>query len=355
MTTRKARALAAAAAVCLAVAACQPKPSDRRPPQPGDQAVATVNGQTIWASDVKREAVAEGVIAQGDPLDASSDLFRQVLDEVIDTKVLAAEALSRHLDADPLAQRRLAAARERALEDLVVESVVAKAVTPQAENALYQEFLKNRTPAEDIHLRQIVVADEPDAEAVRKQLAAGASFEALAMERSIDAASRFKGGDIGELATDTLPPPLADALRTAKAGDVVGPVKVDAGWAVLRVDDRHPEPPPSLDQVRPQLIRFITYDQIKDLVMTLRSRAKIQSLLPPPPDVPGAPPEPASAPPAAAVPGVMAVPTVPTTNAAAAGPAPAVASPSPPPAAGPPAPATAPTPSPATPANAVTR
>jgi len=48
--------------------------------------------------------------------------------------------------------------------------------------------------------------------------------------------------------------------------------------------------------VRPQLIRFITYDQIKDLVLTLRSHAKIQNLLPPPPEVPGAPTEPASAP-----------------------------------------------------------
>lgn len=308
MTKGKARALAVATLAGLAAAACQPKPSDQSPPQPGDKAVATVNGETVWASDVKREAVAEGVIAQGDPLDTSSDLFRQVLDEVIDTKVLAAAALARGLDKDPLAQRRLAAARERALEDLIVENVVGKAVTPAAEAALYQEFLKNRTPAEDIRLRQIVVAAEPDADAIRKQLAAGASFDALAMERSLDAASKFKGGDIGELATDILPQPLADALRDAKVGDLVGPVKVDAGWAVLRVDDRHPEPPPTLEQVRAQLIRFITYDQTKDLVLTLRNKAKIHNLLAPPPDVPGAPPEPASAPPAAAPPPAGAPP-----------------------------------------------
>ena len=49
--------------------------------------------------------------------------------------------------------------------------------------------------------------------------------------------------------------------------------------------------------MRPQLVRFLTYDQIKDLVLTLRSHAKIENLLPPPPDVPGAPAEPASAPP----------------------------------------------------------
>jgi peptidyl-prolyl cis-trans isomerase C len=288
---------AALAGLCLLAAACTQHPSAQHAPEPGDQAVAKVNGQVVWASDVKREAVAEGLIGPGDPLDASSDRFRQVLDEVIDTRVLAAEALARHLDKDPLAQRRLAAARDRALEGLMVESVVGKAVNQQAENALYQEFLKNRSPAEDIHLRQIVLASEPDAEAVKKQLAGGASFEGLAMERSIDNETRFKGGDLGEMTTDTLPPVLGEAVKGAKSGQVIGPVKVDAGWAILRVDDRHAEPPPSLDAVRPQLIRFITYDQIKDLVLTLRSHAKIQNLLPPPPDVPGAPTEPASAPP----------------------------------------------------------
>lgn len=294
---------AVAAALCLAVAACGPKPEAQPPPEPGDQAVARVNGDTVWASDVKREAVAEGLIGPGDPLAVSSDLFRQVLDEVIDTRVLAAEAVARHLDKDPLAQRRLAAAKDRALENIMVDSVVGKAVNTQAENALYQEFLKNRTPSEDIRLSQIVFANVADAEAARKQLAGGGDFAALAMQRSIDNETRFKGGDLGVMTTDTLPPPLAEAVKGVKAGQLAGPVKVDAGWALLKVDDRHPEPPPSLDAVRPQLIRFITYDQIKDLVLTLRSHAKIETLLPPPPEAPGAPPEPASAP----VPGTGAI------------------------------------------------
>jgi peptidyl-prolyl cis-trans isomerase C len=298
LTKGKVEPVFAVAVACLVLAACNQAPSAQRPPQPGDQAVARVNGQIVWASDVKREAVAEGLIGPGDPLDVSTDLFRQVLDEVIDTKVLAAEALARHLDKDPLAQRRLAAARERALEDVLVDSVVGKAVNQQSEDALYQEFLKNRTPAEVIHLHQIVVAAQPDADAVKKSLAGGAAFEAVAMERSIDSETRFKGGDLGDMTSDTLPQSFAEAIKDAKPGQVVGPVKVDAGWAVLRLDDRRPEPPPSLDAVRPQLIRFLTYDQVKDLVLRLRSKAKIETLIQPPPDVPGAPAEPASAPPA---------------------------------------------------------
>jgi peptidyl-prolyl cis-trans isomerase C len=284
-------------AASLGVGACQRPAAVSGPPEPGDRAAARVNGQAVWVSDVKREAVAEGLIAPGEPLDVASPLFRQVLDQVVDTKILAGEASARHLDRDPAAQRRLAAARERALEGLLVESVVGKAVTRDAENALYQEFLKNRTASEVIRLRQIVLASQPDAEAVKKLLSGGASFDALALERSKDDATRFKGGDLGDMTTDVLPEPIGRAVKDAKPGQIVGPVKLDTGWAMLKIDDRHPEPAPSLDEVRPQLIRFITYDQIKDLVLKLRSRAKIETLIKPPPDVPGAPTEPASAPP----------------------------------------------------------
>ncbi len=121
-----------AMACALLIASCGQNKVAEKPPEPGDTAVARVNGQVIWASDVKREAVAQGLISEGEPLDISSEVFRQRLDEVIDQKLLAAEATKRKLDKDPLAQRRLAAARERILGDMLVEGVVEKAVTDDA-------------------------------------------------------------------------------------------------------------------------------------------------------------------------------------------------------------------------------
>jgi peptidyl-prolyl cis-trans isomerase C len=287
----------AVALAAVALAACGQQSGAQKPPQPGDVAVARVNGQTVWASDVKREAVADGLIGQGDPLDVSSDLFRQELDIVLDTKVLAAEALKRNLQKDPAAQRRIAAARERVLEDLLVESMLDKTVNEATERALYNDYLKSAPATEQIHLHEIVLASEPDAEQVKKLLASGTAFEALAMERSRDDATRFKGGDLGEMTTDTLPEPLAAAVKDAKAGQIVGPAKVDQGWAIIRVDERQPEPPPTFEKAQPILIHEITDSQVKDLILTLRSKAKIENLLPPPADVPGAPTEPASAPP----------------------------------------------------------
>jgi len=284
------------AACALALAACDRKPAPETPPQPGDREVARVNGAAIWASDVKREAVIQGVIGQGEPLDISSVPFHEVLDEVVDQQLLAAEAVKRGLDRDAGAQRRLAAARQRVLEDILLESSVGKDVNEATVKGLYQEEVDRAVPTEQVQLRQVVLATEAEALQVKALLAGGAAFDAVAAERSKDEATRFKGGQLGAISVDLLPPAYGPALKTAKLGELVGPFKTDQGWVVARVDDRRPEPPPTLEATRPQIVRFLTYNQIKDLILNLRRGAKVETLIGPPQDVPGAPREPASAP-----------------------------------------------------------
>jgi peptidyl-prolyl cis-trans isomerase C len=273
----------AAAAFAVGLSACGRDGGGAAPPERGDQAVARVDGETVWVSDVKREAVAQGLIGQGEPLDATSDTFRQVLDEVVDQKLLAAEALRRKLDRSPAAQRKLAAARERVLGDLLIEATVADAVNEDNIRGLYEEQQKLAKRSLEYHARQIVVASPAEAEAVKKLLASGASFEALAMERSRDAATRFNGGDLGYFTLDIMPEAYEAALKGAKAGQIVGPTPVEGGYAVIRVQDVREEQPIPLDAARPQIVRFLTYDRIRDVLEKLRAKAKVETLTQPPP------------------------------------------------------------------------
>lgn len=286
-----------ALAMTVILAACGQDKSAEKPPEPGDVAVARVNGHNVWASDVKREAVAQGLISEGEPLDISSEMFRQRLDEVVDQKLLAAEALKRKLDKDPVAQRRLAAARERILGDMLVESVVEKAVNEDAIRRLYAEQQKLSKRSEEIRARQILVATQAEAESVKKLLATGASFDALAMERSTDQATRFNGGDLGYFTVDVMPEAYAGALKDAQKGQLIGPFATEGGFAILRVEDKRMEEPITLEAARPQIVRFLTYDQVRDLLEKLRGGAKVDLLTGKGQELPGAPQEPASAPP----------------------------------------------------------
>jgi peptidyl-prolyl cis-trans isomerase C len=285
------------ASVCmvLGLAACARQSGVQHPPQPGDTAVATVNGQTVWASDVKREAVVEGLIGQGEPLDITAPTFHQALDELIDEKLLAAEAVRQKLVNDPETERRLAAARERILGDMLVENLVEHTVSESSIRGLYQDEVNSTGTPEEMHAAQIVTASLADAEAVRKALANGGAFEALAMQHSIDAQTRLNGGDLGYFTADVLPPSYADALKTAKVGDIVGPFQAAAGWVVLKLEDRRAETPVSLDAARPEIVNFLTYEEVRDLIKRLRHDSQIKLLIGPAAPSANTAPEPASA------------------------------------------------------------
>ncbi len=289
----------AAVSAALALSACSRGGGDT-PPEKGDQAVARVQDQTIWASDVRREAVAQGLVGEGEPLDATSDLFRRVLDEVIDQKLLAREAERRRLDASPLAQRRLEATRERILGDMLVESVVNDSITDQDVQRLYAEQLRLARSSDEYRLRLILSRTKPEADAVVGILAQGAGFEAVATERSIDEATRFSGGDLGYSTLDVMPQAYADALRDKPAGAVVGPFQTEGGWAVLKVEDRRKENPPTLEQARPQIVRYLTYEGVRQLLEQLRGKAQVEVMTPAAPTAPASPPPPAPSAPAPA-------------------------------------------------------
>ena len=267
----------ALALVAAGAMGCAPA-SDSSKSLAGEVAVARIDGKPVWKSDVAREAVAQGLIGEGESLDVNSELFQRVLDEVVDQKLLAAEAIRRGLDKSPAAQRRLAAARERILGDMVVEGAVNSAVNETAIEALYQEQVKLNRGGDEFRARQIVTPDQASADAIRKQIASGGAFDKLAAEHSIDAETRSSGGDLGYFTPDVMPAAYGKVLSGARSGQLLGPFQSDAGWVLLKVEDRRKQPPPTLDASRPQIVRFLTYAQVGDLLKALRGKGRVQLL-----------------------------------------------------------------------------
>lgn len=267
-------------ALVLGVSACNKTHEAERPPEPGDVAVARVDGETIWSSDVRNEAVAQGQIGPGEPLDMTSDLFSRTLGEVIDQRLLAKAARTKGLDKSISAQRRLQAATDRILGDMLVESSIDRNIDEKAIKDQYDEQVKLSRQSEEIRARIIVTRTQGDSAALLKQVQGGGLFEALAMERSIDQATRFNGGDMGYVTTDILPQNFKTVLMTAKIGDTVGPVQAENGWAILRVEDRRPEQMPTLEEERPIIMRYLIYNQVAGLLKDLEDHSKVERLLP---------------------------------------------------------------------------
>lgn len=85
---------------------------------------------------------------------------------------------------------------------------------------------------------------------VRKKPAA---FAEVAKKESQDPGSAAQGGDLGFFARGAMVKPFEDAAFAAKKDDIVGPVKSDFGYHVIRVTDVKPEKGKSLAEATPEI------------------------------------------------------------------------------------------------------
>jgi peptidyl-prolyl cis-trans isomerase D len=73
------------------------------------------------------------------------------------------------------------------------------------------------------------------ARALLAQARSGADFAKLAHENSQDYGSAMQGGELGWASKDRWVKPFADAAFKARVGDIVGPVRTQFGWHLIKV------------------------------------------------------------------------------------------------------------------------
>ena len=76
------------------------------------------------------------------------------------------------------------------------------------------------------------------AEQIAQRLKSGEDFTKLAAENSNDDGNKFKGGDLGWFGKGAMVKEFEDAVNSAKIGDIVGPVKTQFGYHIIRVKNR---------------------------------------------------------------------------------------------------------------------
>ncbi len=106
-----------------------------------------------------------------------------------------------------------------------------------------QAYAQVGTPSHPMNLGIIVTPTLADAEAVLKQLKAGANFSVLAKEKSTDP-SAIDGGYMGKLMPNQLRPEMREALRGRGVGQLTDVVQLPSGFAILKI---LPVPPPAAD------------------------------------------------------------------------------------------------------------
>ncbi|WP_300540555.1 peptidylprolyl isomerase [Maricaulis sp.] len=244
-------------------------------PDETDPVVARVDGTLIRRSDVEREAMAQAEGELDMPPAPGEGEFERVLEELIDQRLLALEARRRGLHRSEEARRRLALAEERILGNVLVETALADAVTEETIQRIYQEQIQLIPLGEEVRARHILVETREEADAIAQLLAEGRDFAELAVAMSQDRATRLEGGDLGYFTRGGILPAFGAVAFSTPEGEVSAPFRTEFGWHLLTVVDRRRQPPPSLEQLRPNIVRFYTFDQLEALIEGLREEAEI--------------------------------------------------------------------------------
>ncbi len=273
--------LALATALSVNLSACNAGPTVNQTPEQaakieaGKTVVATVAGAPVYRSEVLDAARVTGQIGSTDSLDSGSTVFSQILSEVIDQRLLAQSAKASGLDKTPAAKQRLAMARERILANMAVQSHIENRVTEPAAKALYDQQIKLRQTGEEARASHILVETEAQAKAAAKRLKAGEDFAAIATELSLDRGTQNTGGDLGYFQADAMVPAFSKAVFALKPGEVSDPFKSEFGWHIATLTDLRAAPAPGFDAMKPEIINFLTMDEIGKLIADLRENTEI--------------------------------------------------------------------------------
>lgn len=271
--------LIATLTLLLLVAGCAGGEPSRAPEQPlpaatdgPGEVAAMVNGRAI-AYDLFEAQLQAAVASFAQPgldanaADVQAALRAQVLELLIDQSLVdqAAERMGIVVDDAQVAAEveHIRGQAAGSFSDwLQANGYTEETFRAQVRSDLLGAAVRDRVTqgvaarAEQVHLRQILVAEEAQARALADQLRESPSgFEALAREHSLDESSRDSGGDLGYLPRGILPPSVEEVAFALEPGEVSEPVPSHLGWHILRLEARDPArdiPPEMLGALRHQ-------------------------------------------------------------------------------------------------------
>jgi peptidyl-prolyl cis-trans isomerase D len=158
------------------------------------------------------------------------------------------------------------------------DAVKAKIVIPPGDvERYYQQNLQQYSTPEQVRASHILLKTEgkddaavkAQAEAILKQVKAGADFAELAKKVSEDEASAKAGGDLDYFGRGRMVKEFEDVAFSLAPGSVSELVKTQFGYHIIKVVDKKPAATRSLEEVRQQIAEQLAYERAQTQVTQL--------------------------------------------------------------------------------------
>lgn len=243
-----------------------------------DPVVAKVGSDTIRQSELK--LLMDEIRARDSQKLTTVAERQQYLENMIEQKMMAAEARRLGLDQNPDVKLRIRHWVDILLAQAYYEQLREKvALSPDDLQAYYDTHPHAFETPEEIHVKHIIVANQEAAEKAMAELDTGRPFEAVAQEMNMDA-SKARGGDIGWYPRGRLVPEFEVAAFALQKGEVSDIVQTRYGFHIIKLEDRRASILKPYEEVREdvrlQATREIVERQRKENLARLRKERNVQ-------------------------------------------------------------------------------
>ncbi len=242
---------------------------------PPETILASFDGQTITLGEFNQlwEQVPEDYKLQ---LDKS-----MVLDQMISEKLLIQEAKNMGLEEDEKVIEQIRKITEQILVQVLIEREILDKVKVNDEEVLeyYEQNKDSFTEKEQVHLYNILLETEEEAQDILEQLKAGGDFSEIAKEKSTGP-SAAQGGDLGYLIKGTIVPEIEDVVFALELEVLSEVVKTDFGFHILKITEKKPETVKALEEVKEDIVQTLLPTKQKEafdnLLEELKSKSEIE-------------------------------------------------------------------------------
>ncbi|MHB1652469.1 MAG: peptidylprolyl isomerase [Desulfitobacteriaceae bacterium] len=278
----------------------------------GGKWVAKVNGDSISQDEFNKRLAASETLYTAQGMDFKSDKGKQaepqlkssILDRMVQGKVISQEVKKLNLDSnDPKVKQEEADLKKNFGDEAKFQDALKQQGMTEQELldflALYQKitvdikvsdsdvkayFDKNTAKyghPEQVKARHILLKTEEEAKQVIAQLKAGANFEQLAKDKSIEPGAKDSGGELGTFGRGQMVKEFEDAAFAQKVGTFsTVPVKSKFGYHVILVEAHTPEVKADLNAVKAQVqqdaLTQAKDDKFQAYSTDLQTKAKIE-------------------------------------------------------------------------------
>ena len=215
--------------------------------------LATVAGEVITEADVN--AFIQNMPKEQQMYASNPQFRQQIVDQLINYRLFSKYAEDMKMDETAEFEAALNNARKEILASMAInETVKAVEVTEEDMKSFYEENSNYFEKGATVSAKHILVKEEDKCQEILEEIIAGKVFEEAAQQYST-CPSGQKGGDLGEFGKGQMVKEFEEAAFTAEIGQVVGPVKTQFGYHLIKVESKNEATVTPFEEVKEQIRR----------------------------------------------------------------------------------------------------